>query len=302
MLRVNVVGQPAAGIVESDMVRVFRTFLAAGVMLAGVGAASAADLDAPIFVENAPELVPVEIGNGWYLRGDVGFAVTKSAGPFSYRTFNPVTGLYSDNAFATSNLTQERAMGIGVGYQFNQWLRGDITLDRFSGDFTGSTVSAGPCIPTDPTLVGTSCRTTDTQSYTAYSGMVNAYADLGTFLHVTPYVGAGVGYTMMNYGALTNNLICVPGVGNCPPTNPVLSVTHTGVDEARFTYSLMAGASYDLSKSLKFDLGYKYTKIDSGGAFNFDQASQNAGAQGIQGTDKGLERHDVRVGLRYSLW
>jgi opacity protein-like surface antigen len=93
-------------------------------------------------------------------------------------------------------------------------------------------------------------------------------------------------------------------VNPCPvtPANPVLSVAHRGAEQARFTYSLMAGASYDLSKSLKFDLGYKYTKIDGGEAFAFDQASMNAGAQGIQGTDGGLERHDVRVGLRYSLW
>src|SRR5690554_3813702 len=37
--------------------------------------ALSADYDPPIFVEEAPEWVPVEIGSGWYLRGDVSYNV-----------------------------------------------------------------------------------------------------------------------------------------------------------------------------------------------------------------------------------
>ena len=36
--------------------------------------ALAADYDPPIYVDEAPEYQPVEIGSGWYLRGDVGYA------------------------------------------------------------------------------------------------------------------------------------------------------------------------------------------------------------------------------------
>jgi opacity protein-like surface antigen len=34
----------------------------------------------------------------------------------------------------------------------------------------------------------------------------------------------------------------------------------------------------------------------------FDSANIVAGAAGYQAVDKGFEKHEVRVGLRYSLW
>ncbi len=41
-------------------------------------AALAADYDPPIYVDEAPEYVPVEVGSGWYLRGDVGYAFKRN--------------------------------------------------------------------------------------------------------------------------------------------------------------------------------------------------------------------------------
>lgn len=40
--------------------------------------AGAADYDPPIYVEPAEEYVPVEIGSGWYLRGDVAYNFARS--------------------------------------------------------------------------------------------------------------------------------------------------------------------------------------------------------------------------------
>ncbi|MCU0830528.1 MAG: outer membrane beta-barrel protein [Rhizobiaceae bacterium] len=285
------------------MVRAFRTLLTAGVAFAAfVPAAFSADLDAPIFVEQAPEIVPVEIGNGWYLRADIGYAVSESDGPFHYNTYDPATNSYGSADFVTGGLSQDFSGGLGVGYQFNQWFRGDATIDMFSGDFQGTTASNQPC-STDPTYVGTTCRSTDAATYDAYTAMANGYVDLGTFVGITPYVGAGAGFTWINYGGLTNALFCVDGTAACPPgPSPVDVAVHAGETDARFTYALMAGASYDVTQNLKLDLGYKYTKIDGGAMFAFDPDSQAAGAQGTQGYDKGLERHDVRLGIRYSLW
>jgi len=47
-------------------------------------AAYAADYDPPIFVEEAAEYVPVEVGSGWYLRGDVGYVFDTSIGDVEY--------------------------------------------------------------------------------------------------------------------------------------------------------------------------------------------------------------------------
>jgi opacity protein-like surface antigen len=285
------------------MVHALRSILMAGAAMALlVQPGFAADLDMPIFVEQAPEVVPVEIGNGWYIRGDVGYAVTSSSGPFHYRTFDPNTGAYGNSDFLTGDMSQDFSGGIGAGYQFNQWFRGDVTLDWFGGDFEGTTAANSPCLPTDPALVGTTCRTIDRQDYFATTAMVNGYVDLGTFVGLTPYIGAGAGYTWMDWGTLTNTLICVDGTTVCPTDNIIGDTEHKGVGEGRFTYALMAGASYDLSHNLKLDMGYKYTKVESGGMFEFDGDSKDAGAIGVQGTDSGFDRHDVRLGLRYSLW
>ena len=44
----------------------------AAIMLMPVTQASSADYDPPIYVDQAPDYVPVEVGSGWYLRGDIG--------------------------------------------------------------------------------------------------------------------------------------------------------------------------------------------------------------------------------------
>ncbi len=53
-------------------------------------AAYAADYDPPIFVEEAAEYVPVEVGSGWYLRGDVGYVFDTSIGDVDYTAFDSI--------------------------------------------------------------------------------------------------------------------------------------------------------------------------------------------------------------------
>ena len=292
------------------MLNALKIALIAGCAMAGFASNGfAADLDQPIFVEQAPDYAPVEIGNGWYIRGDVGYAAIHKGGTHTYRTYDPISTTYADQTFVTSGTSADFAFGGGIGYQFSDWLRFDGTIDAYRGKFTGTTASTGNCYPGlaagDPGF-NTSCATNDEQGYNAYQFMANAYVDLGTYVGLTPYVGAGAGYTVMAWDGLTNSLYCVPGAGGgatatCPAT-PIAPVTHAGTTDYRFTYSVMAGAAYQMSKNVKLDMGYRYSKIAAGTQFNFDQASITAGATGVQGRDAGYDRHEVRVGVRYSLW
>jgi opacity protein-like surface antigen len=297
------------------MLNVLKTVLIAGFAVTGFASSGvAADLDQPIFVEQAPDdLVPVEIGNGWYIRGDIGYAVSHKGGTHTYRTFNPAAvppaNPYADQTFVTGSTDSGLVLGGGVGYQFNDWFRVDGTIDRFGGGFTGSTAANQPCV--NPAVLGngaylnTNCASNDTQDYAAYQFMANAYVDLGTYVGLTPYVGAGIGVTSVNYESLTNSLYCVAGAAPCPTTIgvvPMPVVTHAGMDSWRMTYSAMAGLGYQVSKNVKLDLGYRYSKIAAGDQFKFDQASITAGATGTQGKDAGFDRHEVRLGFRYSLW
>lgn len=270
------------------------------------GTALAADYDPPIYVEQiAEEYKPVEIGNGWYLRGDVGYAFSISPGTFNYRTFQLLPPAYNAATFDTGDLSTDITYGIGFGYQFTDWLRADLTADMFKGRFDGTTSAPVPCV--DPVLVpgyaGTTCRSEDTTEFTAFQTMLNGYVDLGTYAGFTPYVGAGVGATLVKWDDLNSSNFCVAGAGACPaPGGVVATSTHPGLDSWRFTYAFMGGLAYDVSRNLKIDLGYKYSRVDGGNMFGFDAGTAAAGASGTQGTDSGFDQHEVRIGLRYSLW
>ncbi len=106
--------------------------LAAALALAALAGPALADEDAAeIRFEDVPEFVPEKAGGHWYLRADGGY----------------------DGGFLA---------GAGIGYQFNDWLRGDVTLDA----------------------------ATDR----VHSALVTLYADLGTVAGFTPYLGAGAGF------------------------------------------------------------------------------------------------------------
>jgi opacity protein-like surface antigen len=261
--------------------------------------AVAADYDPPLVEEVAAEYVPVEVGSGWYLRGDIGYVIsTRTTGNFDYRTFNAALGTYGQASFATQRLRSNLTWGGGFGYRFTDWLRADFTVDGFKTRFNGTTTSAAPCVGT-AAFVGTTCRSDDGATMSTLSFMGNVYGDLGTYAGFTPYAGAGAGYSYVTWTNLSNSLYCV---GATCPAGFVGTVTHGGTKSWRFSYNLMAGMAYDVTKNMKIDLGYKYRRIAGGPMFNFDAASIAAGARGVQGNDRGLSTHEIRVGLRYELW
>ncbi len=273
--------------------------LLAALALAAIAAApaSAADYDPPIYVDNAPEVVPVEIGSGWYLRGDVGYAFSTSAkGAFNYRTYDTATGTYGASTFDNGALNTDFSLGLGFGYHFNDWLRADITGDWFETRFAGTTTSGAPCSAA-PVLLGTTCRSEDQGTGTAVSVMANGYVDLGTVKGFTPYVGAGVGYTYIRWDGLKSNYYCVDGAATCP-AGFVGAGTNPGEQEWAFTYAAMAGIAFDVTKNMKIDVGYKYRHIGSGQMFGFN----TAGATGTQGSHPDITQHVVTLGLRYDLW
>lgn len=279
--------------------RSFAAVLLAATLVPAAG--HAADYDPPIYVEEAPEYVPVEIGSGWYLRGDIGYAFASSSnGDFTYRTFDTTTATYGSSQFNATNLNGGFSYGGGFGYRFNDWLRADMTVDRFNIRFNGDTSSAIPC-SSDVAYVGTTCRSESSSTVTATSIMANGYVDLGTYVGLTPYVGAGAGMVYMDWDALESSIYCVDGAGTCP-AGLFATSTNDGAKDWRFTYSLMAGVAYDVTNNLKLDVGYRFRRIAGGNMFGWDAATATAGATGLQGKDSGFTQHEVKLGLRYELW
>ncbi len=222
-----------------------------------------------------PQVVPVASSGGWYLRGDGFYAWNKLRGANYFQGSNS-----SLVDFTTSGIKDSYGLGGGVGYQMNSMLRADLTADyMFSSDFRGAT--KGSC------GAGAACTSTDIAKFNAISIMANAYVDLGTYYSITPYLGAGIGGTHINWSNLSNTS-CSDTTGVCDATE-----THDGRSSWRFTYALMAGASVDLTCNLKADVGYRYRHVAAGDMFGYK-------SNGGPGYDKGMDIHEGRVGLRYA--
>jgi opacity protein-like surface antigen len=255
---------------------------------------------------------PVMIGNGWYLRGDAGWA----------RESPPV--LSADTALAAALGTKNGwVASIGAGYQFNSYFRTDLTLDyrntlranAQSANFTCVTdvvgVSNAAGTPIGVSAVTGDCYSAQRADFKRTSLMANAYIDLGTWTGVTPYIGAGVGVTygradgQYNWYRGNNGSVYEPDIP-FPTGFPPKWVTGAGVDttappgftfgpqsrafstrksQTNFTWALMAGVSYAVSQNAKIDFGYRYV---------------NMGTFASGSPKKDGEIQEFRMGLRYS--
>lgn len=244
--------------------------LLAGVLLAGMASpALAADPYYPPVEEAPPPVVTQVAFSGWYLRGDIDYHWTDFRGA-TYDLPYAHPGSYGQ--FDYGDIDGSWSLGAGVGYQWNNYIRTDVTLDYlFDADFTGQTT--GFCNG------GYICSSVDTTSYNAWLLLANAYVDLGTWYGFTPYVGAGLGGAYVNWDTLTN-------------TTDDGTFQHEGGSDWRFAYGVMAGASYCLTSNLLLDVGYRYSRIDGGEMFGY---AYGAGP----GYDDGLGINEVRGGLRY---
>ena len=284
---------------EMPMRNVIKYSSLVGILCLGISsAAQAADLDRIISPLNAPTIKPVEVGNGWYLRGDIGYAAKQENDAPSFNTFS-VANSYRAGTVTSNSFEDDFSLGGGIGYRFTDMFRGDVTLDLIKGDFGIAGTGLDQCASTSP--VSTTCSINTTGQYDNYMAMVNGYMDLGTIAGFTPYIGAGAGFTKVKYGEVTSTGTCVDGGGTCGATAAVSS-SHSGTSDWRKTWALMAGMSYDLNDQIKVDLGYKYSNVEAGSIYGYNSDATALGASGAQATDGGFERHEVRLGMRLSTW
>ncbi len=297
-----------------------QRLLSALAMLASLAMpALSADIDqiipAPVIEDN---YVPVEIGTGWYIRGDVGYNI---GGRQNNRLYDLAPVTFNESYADGLNV------GVGFGYKFNDIFRMDTTLDRvFGGKFSNTQLVAptGPCngtgeyidLPTGTVYMGpydiTNCLRKDEASYNAWYMMGNAYADLGTFNGFTPFLGAGLGVAKINWKEETNSITCVPVAGDVhreacsalgslaqPQMNAIY--TEPGVlqngSSWKLAMALTAGVSYELSKGLHLDTSYKFTSI--GGGFGKIPYGSTPGSSIAK---DGFGLHQVKMGLRYEIW
>lgn len=267
---------------------------------------NAADLIDPPYVEVIPEVIHIESTSGWYLRGDVGFAhmsVAHVDRQISYIDTGTGDLVYNSDKFSSANLDEAWILSGGIGYQINANLRFDGTIKHvFDADFSGDSSTSGSgyqCSIFDgiTDADNSTCSSVDTATFSATIAMANAYADLGTFAGITPYVGVGVGGAHTHWSDLNNDTQCDDStdcVNGSVNYNTDFDGVHGRKNGWRFAYAAHAGLSYDLTTNLKIDAGYSFTHISGGDMFGY------AGGSGVQGHHGDIKLHEVRAGLRYS--
>lgn len=270
----------------------FRALAAAALMAAATaGTAFGDDLPSEIKV---PEVTVTE-AQGFYGRIDAGYAVSRHLHGASVRGYDAASDSYGSSNFDTTRFGGSNfSGGIGAGYQFNDLFRADVTGDLFRGDFNGKFASGSPCAGG---AAGTGCSDKTSGSFRAGSLMANGYVDLGTLAGFTPYVGAGLGATRIDWGRIDSTASCV-GCGTATSTGS----SYSGQSDWRLTYALMAGVAYQVAPNVKIDLGYRYSRVAGGDMFGYSAADTAAGASGTMGRDGALVRQEVRIGLRISSW
>lgn len=264
--------------------------LAGALALGGVGMAHAADMlpSPPPLEPFAP--APSPEYSGWYLRGDVGVGIAslgKMSSTLAPGTFAP------DYRYDESSLTDADIVGVGVGYQFNNWFRADITGEyRSTQDYDAATsyINYIPTGGVNPICgdLATNPRCSDFYHGTVQSSvfLANGYADLGTWYHLTPFVGVGAGMSYNRVGSIYDNSIGNTGGG--------FSAT---IDKTSFAWALMAGLDWTVNPRLKLEIGYRY--LNMGTVSSAPIICQNTSGCGFEVQNFKLASQDIRVGMRW---
>ncbi|GJD63835.1 outer membrane protein [Methylobacterium frigidaeris] len=244
---------------------------------------------------------PVEFGGGWYLRGDVGASI------YTRPKLSTVPSPDVVNYYNT-DLGGGGFAGIGVGYQFNSWLRGDVTGEyRFSSGFRTNDRFKSKY----PTYDEAGLRRdhddatyeTTNGNYSAAVVLVNGYADLGTYYGVTPFVGAGVGAAFHHFSGLSESSQITgsytyadyPEWGKYGYQS-ISGGTYKNQTKTSLAWALHAGLSYAVTPNVKLELAYRYLNLGEGstGVLNCFCGTPLAPIK-----VKDIEAHDIKLGMRW---
>lgn len=245
-----------------------------------------------------PDPIPVQPApafGGWYLRGHIG--MTNQA------LDNLDIDLYRDPSIAShgwhdaGNFDSSPLFGAGIGYQFNEWFRADVTAEyRGKSDFRALD------------WINFTDGSFQTNEYGAQKSewliMANAYVDLGTWWNVTPFIGAGVGaarVTIANYtdnGAHNVNYDAASGgyyLGGAVPS----FANASAASQWNLAWAVHAGLAYRVNPNLTLELAYSYVNLGKG--TTGPVTTYTNFTRGVPMEFHDITSHDVKFGVRWSL-
>ena len=203
------------------------------------------------------------LGSGWYLRGDAG-----GADPSISRHSRDLGSVGFSSLF-NGRLERGVTASVGLGYQASPWFRAEVAVDhRFAASFRGARFASN----------GTNAL--DRGEAQATSIFLNGYVDLPLWDGITPYLGAGIGVSRVRFADYERE---VTGPSGLIATAGLRSETETVL-----AWTLMGGVAFDLTRNLKVDLGYRYSRLNGS---DFDREAAIRPGQ--------INAHEFRIGARY---
>jgi|APFEC2959095136_1045048.scaffolds.fasta_scaffold00689_4 opacity protein-like surface antigen len=249
--------------------------LAAILLGAIVAPSMAADFEEPPVIE-----APAPVYGGWYIRGHLGMSNQDFDGLESSLYNNPAIleyGWHDEGGFGSAPI-----FGAGVGYKYNDYLRGDLTVEyRGKADFDAL----------DYVRTAGGTTTNDFRgSKSELVFMANAYADVGTWYGLTPYLGAGIG-TSYNTISHFRDINIINGGGGYADKNSTWNLA----------WALHAGVGIEATERMTVDLGYSFVSLGDAktGTFRNDDPAFDIPNDGFKFND--LYSHDLKLGIRYAL-
>jgi opacity protein-like surface antigen len=193
--------------------------------------------------------------HGVYVRLDTGASFSRNAGQD-----------------VGSDVGTAAIVGGGVGYRFNPYLRGDVTLSYRNGyRIDSSKVMEG--------LTYSSRGGVD-----SVVGLANVYVDPFRYGIFRPYIGGGVGFARNQIGNVSVSVLDYNG-------------TLDGNTSTSFAWQGSAGVGVELTRSVTVDVGYRYLDMGegvTGSHVDFTEWTQdNWKSKGY------LRAHELQLGLRY---
>jgi opacity protein-like surface antigen len=264
-----------------------KSLLLAGAAACASLPALAADLAPPYMPRPAIMAPAAEEFSGWYLRGDVGVGSQKFS-DFAHSSTNSAFVWPASWRIDQKGIQDTVFVGAGIGYQWNNWLRFDVT-----GEYrTDSKVKAlGSYTEFCP---GGRCFDLYDMNHQSWVFLANAYVDLGTWWCLTPFVGAGVGFGRHNVTTATD-------VGFISDGTTGFGFAAADKAEYKFAWAVHAGLAYNVSNNLKLELAYRYLNM---GDVNSAVIGCNAGGCNGAGarafyTLTDFTSHDFKLGMRW---
>jgi opacity protein-like surface antigen len=262
--------------------------LAGAAIAAAFTSANAADLP-PVMQARPIAPVQVEEFGGWYLRGDIGIGVQKYKN-FDFHQTNAASGAVWPASWRIDQIDMKDTMflGIGAGYQWNSWLRFDVT-GEYRADIKVKAVGSYEVAPGD-------------RAFNVYDGdhsatvvMANAYIDLGTWMCLTPFIGGGVGAAYHRTAAFSD---INPNAG---------AFGYAAEDRSNWSlaWAVHAGVSYSVNNNFKVELAYRYLNMGSADVAEILCGASGCGTPGggprASYTLREIDSHDIKLGVRWML-